>query len=69
MTQTELAKAIGKTAGLISQIESGQSAASAQTLEDIAAFFKLAHVGTLFEPPVPKGWRRLVHIVPENNHR
>jgi transcriptional regulator with XRE-family HTH domain len=68
VNQAELAKAIGKSGGLISQIESGQSAASPQTLEDIAAFFRLAHVGLLFEPPVPKGWRRLVHIVPENNH-
>jgi len=65
--QWQLAQAIGKSGGLISQIESGQSAASPQTLEDIAAFFRLAHVGMLFEPPVPKGWRRRVIIVPETD--
>jgi len=27
----------------------------------------LPHVGYLFEPPVPKGWRRIASIVPKNN--
>jgi DNA-binding XRE family transcriptional regulator len=67
LTLTELAKAIGKTKGMVSQIENRQSAASSQTLEDIADFFGLAHVGLLFEPPVPKGWRRIASIVPKNN--
>jgi DNA-binding XRE family transcriptional regulator len=69
LTLTEFAKAIGKTKGMISQIENRQSAASAETLEDIADFFGLAHVGLLFEPPVPKGWRRMVSIVPKNNKK
>ena len=68
MNQTDLANAIGKSNGLISQIENGLSAASPATLEDIAEFFKLPHVGMLFEPPTPKGWRRRMIIVPENNH-
>lgn len=69
ISQTDLAKAIGKTKGLVSQIEAGRSAASPETLEDIAVYFGLAHVGMLFEPPVPLGWRRLVSIVPNNNSR
>jgi len=66
---TELAKAIGKSKGLVSQIENGLCGASPETLEDIAKFFGLLHVGMLFEPPAPIGWRRQVHIVPENNHQ
>jgi transcriptional regulator with XRE-family HTH domain len=69
VTLTELAKAIGKTKGLLSQIENGLCGASPETLEDIAAFFKLTHVGMLFEPPAPVGWRRTVSIVPEKNFR
>jgi transcriptional regulator with XRE-family HTH domain len=64
---TALAAAIGKSKGLVSQIEHGYCAASPETLEDIAAYFGLAHVGMLFEPPVPKGYRRQTIIVPDNN--
>src|SRR5215472_8009268 len=67
ITSAELAKAIGKSAGLLSQIENGRCGASPETLEDIAQLFGLDHVGMLFEPPAPAGWRRQVHIVP-NNH-
>ena len=66
LSLTEFAKAIGKTKGMVSQIENRQSAASSKTLEDIADFFGLPHPGLLFEPPVPKGWRRIVSIVPKN---
>src|SRR5262245_65221999 len=59
LSLTELAEAIGKTKGLLSLIENGHSAASPETLEDIAAYFGLAHVGLLFEPPLPAGWRRI----------
>jgi transcriptional regulator with XRE-family HTH domain len=53
---TELAQAIGKTKGLISQIENGRCAGSVQTLEGIAKFFGLAHVGQLFEPPASRDY-------------
>lgn len=66
LSQTELAAAIGKTKGLLSQIETGRAQASLQTLEDITAYFGLAHLGMLFEPPVPAGWRRITAIVPNN---
>lgn len=69
LSQTALAKAIGKTKGLLSQIESGRAQASLQTMEDIASYFGLAHVGMLFEPPVPAGWRRITAIVPNNNNQ
>jgi transcriptional regulator with XRE-family HTH domain len=65
---TELARGIGKTKGMISQIENGHSAASAETLEDIAEFFGLAHVGLLFEAPARKGFRRLVRFIPVDNN-
>jgi transcriptional regulator with XRE-family HTH domain len=67
ITLTALAAAVGKSKGMLSQIENGRSAASPETLEDIAAYFGLAHVGMLFEPPVPKGWRRIMSIIPDNN--
>ena len=41
LTLTEFAKAIGKTKGMVSQVENRQSAASSKTLEDIADFFGL----------------------------
>ena len=59
LSLTELAEAIGKTKGLLSLIESGRCGASPETLEDIAEYFGLAHVGLLFEPPLPAGWRRI----------
>jgi transcriptional regulator with XRE-family HTH domain len=68
ITLTELAAAIGKSKGLVSQIESGRCGASPETLEDIAVFFKLQHVGQLFDPPAPAGYRRQMIIVPDNNH-
>jgi transcriptional regulator with XRE-family HTH domain len=67
ITVTQLAAAIGKSKGMISQIENGLSAASPETLEDIAQFFGLAHVGMLFEPPTPKGWHRIAAIVPDDD--
>jgi len=66
MTLTELAKRIGKSKGLVSQIENGHCGASPETLEDIAKLFGLAHVGQLFEPPAPKGFKRQMIIVPDN---
>ena len=69
VTLTELAKAIGKSKGLLSQVEAGLCAASPETLEDIKDYFGLLHVGMLFEPPAPVGWRRTVSIVPDNDHR
>jgi len=69
MSLAELAKAIDKTKGLLSQIENGRSAASPETLEDLADFFGLQHVGKLFEPPneikVPLGYRRIISLVPK----
>jgi transcriptional regulator with XRE-family HTH domain len=59
MTLSELARQIGKTKGLVSQVETGFAAASLQTLEDIAEVFGLEHVGLLFEPPLPAGWVRV----------
>jgi len=67
ITSAGLAKAIGKSPGLLSQIENGRCGASPETLEDIAQFFGLDHVGMLFEPPAPPGWRRTVMIVPNTN--
>jgi DNA-binding XRE family transcriptional regulator len=66
---TALAKEVGKSKGMILQIENGRSAASLETLEDIAESFGLAHVGMLFEPPVPKGWRRITSIIPDSTLR
>jgi DNA-binding XRE family transcriptional regulator len=66
---TALANEIGKTKGLLSQIENGHSAPSLETLEDIAQVFRLAHAGMLFEPPVPNGWRRIMSIVPDKTLR
>jgi hypothetical protein len=51
----ELAKGIGKSKGLLSLIENGHSAGSRETLENIAKFFRLPHVGLLFgraDPPI-----------------
>ena len=59
LSLTTLAREIGKSKGLLSQIENGLSAASPETLEDLADYFGLPHVGLLFEPPLPHGWRRL----------
>jgi transcriptional regulator with XRE-family HTH domain len=61
MTLTGLARAIGKSKGLLSHIENGYCGASPETLEDIAEFFGLLHVGRLFEPPMPEGYRRHVN--------
>jgi transcriptional regulator with XRE-family HTH domain len=69
MTAAALAKAIGKSAGLVSQIESGRCGASPETLEDIAQLFGLDHVGMLFEPPAPPGYRRQVHFILNDNQR
>jgi transcriptional regulator with XRE-family HTH domain len=66
MSVTDLAKAIGKTKGLLSLIENGWCAGSPEALEAIAEYFGLPHVGMLFEPPAPIGWRRLVLFVPKN---
>ena len=56
---SELARQIGKTKSMVSQIENGRSAASLETLVDIAECFRLEHAGLLFEPPVPHGWVRV----------
>jgi DNA-binding XRE family transcriptional regulator len=60
ITLAELAKAIAKSAGLLSQIENGHCGASPETLEDIAEYFGLRNVGQLFEPPASNGhWRHI----------
>ncbi len=51
---SELARQIGKTKSMISQIENGRSAASLETLVDIAEYFRLEHAGKLFESPLSK---------------
>ena len=60
ITLAELAKAIAKSAGLLSQVENGHCGASPGTFEDIAEFFGLLHVGQLFESPASKSHRRNV---------
>ena len=66
---TELAKGVGKSKGMISQIENGRSGASQETLEDIAEFFGLKHVGLLFEPPIPEGYKWvLARLLDENDN-